>query len=86
MLLALAESLAIAPGVRAQRAATQGPEWREIDSRLATLLALKQHVETTREWPFDLGTLGRFLLYAVIGVGSWLGAATVERLLDLLLG
>ena len=58
----------------------------EIESRLATLLALKQHVGAAREWPFDLGTLGRFLLYAVIGVGSWLGAATVERLLDLLLG
>jgi hypothetical protein len=54
--------------------------------RLATLLTLKQHVGAAREWPFDLGTLGRFLLYAVIGVGSWLGAATVERLLDLLLG
>ncbi len=72
--------------VRAQRAATQGAKWREIDSRLATLLALKQHVETTRDWPFDLGTLGRFLLYAAIGVGSWLGGAAVERLLDLLLG
>lgn len=58
----------------------------EIESRLATLLALKQHVEAAREWPFDLGTLGRFLLYAAIGVGSWLGGAAVERLLDLLLG
>lgn len=72
--------------VRAQRAAREGSEGREIESRLATLLALKQHVEATREWPFDLGTLGRFLLYAAIGVGSWLGGAAVERLLDLLLG
>ncbi len=72
--------------VREQAAATEGPRRREIESRLATLLALKQHLGAAREWPFDLGTLGRFLLYAVIGVGSWLGAATVERLLDLLLG
>ncbi len=72
--------------VRAQSAAMQGSGGREIDARLATLLSLKEHVETTREWPFDIGTLGRFLLYAVIGVGSWLGAATVERLLDVLLG
>ena len=72
--------------IRGQGTATEGPEWREIESRLATLLALKQHVAATREWPFDLGTLGRFLLYAAIGVGSWLGGATVERLLDLLLG
>jgi hypothetical protein len=71
---------------RARHAPTGAPERREIESRLATLLALKQHVEGTREWPFDLGTLGRFLLYAAIGVGSWLGAAAVERLLDLLLG
>ena len=72
--------------VRAQSAGTQGSLGQEIDSRLATLLSLKEHIETTREWPFDIGTLGRFLLYSVIGVGSWLGAATVERLLDLLLG
>ena len=72
--------------IRAQGAATEGPKRREIESHLATLLALKQHAGAAREWPFDLGTLGRFLLYAVIGVGSWLGAATVERLLDLLLG
>jgi hypothetical protein len=72
--------------VRTQRAQPEGPEWREIESRLATLLSLKQHVAATREWPFDLGTLGRFLLYAAIGVGSWLGGAAVERLLDLLLG
>jgi hypothetical protein len=63
-------------------APTQRPE---IESRLATLLVLKQHVEAAREWPFDLGTLGRFVLYAVIGVGSWLGGAAVERLLDFVL-
>ena len=61
--------------LRGQRAASGGPEWREVESRLATLLALKQHVEATREWPFDLGTVGRFLLYAAIGVGSWFGGA-----------
>lgn len=72
--------------VRAARAATDEPGSQETESRLATVLALKQHVEAAREWPFDLGTLGRFLLYAAIGVGSWLGGAAVERLLDLLLG
>lgn len=71
--------------LRAQGATTEGSNEPESESRLATLLALKQHVEATREWPFDLGTLGRFLIYAAIGVGSWLGAAAVERLLDLLL-
>ena len=56
------------------------------DARLGNLIQYQTFVKSVREWPFDLGTLGRFLLYAVIGVGSWLGAATVERLLDLLLG
>ncbi len=56
------------------------------ESRLDTLLSLKHHVGAAREWPFDLGTLGRFALYAAIGVGSWLGGAAVERLLDLALG
>jgi hypothetical protein len=68
------------------REATDRPGSTERDARLATLLALKQHVQAAREWPFDLGTLGRFALYATIGVGSWLGGAAVERLLDLLLG
>ena len=72
--------------IRSQSAESDGPKRREIESHLATLLALKQHAAAAREWPFDLGTLGRFLLFAVIGVGSWLGAAAVERLPDLLLG
>lgn len=72
--------------VRTRRDAADTPESRQGEARLATLLALRRHVETAREWPFDLGTLGRFVLYAVIGVGSWLGGAAIERLLDLLLG
>ena len=54
----------------------------EAVARLATLLSLKQHVEAAREWPFDFPTLARFVLYLAIGLGSWLGAALVERLLD----
>lgn len=54
-------------------------------TRLAALLTLRQHTQAAREWPFDLGTLGRFSLYAAIGVGSWLGGALVERLLDLVI-
>ena len=39
-----------------------------------------------REWPFDASALLRFGLYTAVGVGSWLGAALVERLLDTVLG
>ncbi len=54
-------------------------------ARLAALLTLRQYTQSAREWPFDLGTLGRFSLYAGIGVGSWLGGALVERILDLVI-
>lgn len=53
---------------------------------LAALLTLRQHTQSAREWPFDIGTMGRFALYAAIGVGSWLGGALVERVLDLVIG
>jgi len=42
-------------------------------------------VRTIREWPFDLQTVSRSVLLIVLGAGSWLGGAIVERLLDGLL-
>jgi hypothetical protein len=50
--------------------------------RLADLVAWRALVEHTREWPFDTPTLLRFALYASLGIGSWLGGALVERVLD----
>jgi hypothetical protein len=55
-------------------------------ARLGALLAYETRVERVREWPFDASTLIRFLLYVALGVGSWLGAALVERSVDTLLG
>ncbi len=49
------------------------------------LLAYKQFVESVREWPIDSSTLLRFALYLGLPIGSWLGGALVERLLDLVL-
>ena len=54
----------------------------EVATRLATLLTLKEHIDAAREWPFDVPTLARFALYVAIGLGSWLGGAVVERILD----
>jgi hypothetical protein len=54
-------------------------------ARLPGLLALEARIEAVREWPFDLPSLLRFALYVALGLGSWLGAAGVERLLDLAL-
>jgi hypothetical protein len=54
----------------------------DVATRLSVLLTLKQQVEAAREWPFDVPTLARFALYVAIGLGSWLGGAVVERILD----
>jgi hypothetical protein len=57
-----------------------------IQGHLSDLLAYRAFVEGLREWPFDTRTLVRFALYTLIPVGSWLGGALVERLLDAALG
>ncbi len=55
-------------------------------AQLQALLALRAQVEAAGEWPWDVPTLLRFGLYVAIGVGSWLGGALVERIVDLVLG
>lgn len=54
--------------------------------RLADLLAYEARLQAVAEWPVDASTLLRLGLYLVLGLGSWLGAALVERLLDRALG
>ncbi|MDX1650328.1 MAG: hypothetical protein R3263_10790 [Myxococcota bacterium] len=52
---------------------------------LADLVAWRQLVAAAREWPFDASSLGRFAFYLAIPLGSWSGAALVERLIDAVL-
>jgi len=59
---------------------------RRDSASLADLVAWRQLVASAREWPFDASTLGRFAFYLAIPLGSWSGAALVERLIDALLG
>lgn len=54
-------------------------------SHLHALLALRSQLEAAREWPWDVPTLVRFALYVAIGLGSWLGGALVERIVDVAL-
>jgi hypothetical protein len=54
-------------------------------TRLAELAAYRGLIEGVREWPFDVSAYVRFFAYLTLGVGSWLGAATVERALAWLL-
>ncbi len=53
--------------------------------RLTDLLAYKDRVESTSEWPFDSSTLVRFVLYLMIPVCSMIGGALVERVVDIVL-
>jgi hypothetical protein len=53
--------------------------------QLSDLLAYKTQIESTPEWSFDSSTLLRFSLYLLIPVGSMVGGALVERVVDLVL-
>jgi hypothetical protein len=61
-----------------------GPESDAIAPRFAALLAFETRIEAAREWPLDLSTMVRFALYLALPLGSWLGGAVVERVLDIL--
>jgi hypothetical protein len=50
--------------------------------RLADLVAWRGLVEGVREWPVGAPTLVRSGLFVLLGIGSWLGGAVVERLLE----
>ena len=68
-----------------ERLLEAGPETDEPRPRMADLVAYRSLVQGVHEWPFDVSTLARFLLFGALGVGSWLGGALVERLLDVAL-
>jgi len=53
--------------------------------RLADLLAWESRVEAVSEWPIDASVLLRLGFYLTVGLGSWVGAAMVERILDVAL-
>ena len=51
----------------------------------ADLIVYKQQIEQVSTWTFNTPTVVRFALYVSLGIGSWLGAAFVERWLATLL-
>jgi hypothetical protein len=62
------------------------PESDRVAARLPGLLALETRLVAVHEWPFDVSSVVRMSFYLMIGLGSWLGAAAVERILDVALG
>ena len=59
-------------------------EGRNIDGSpaLADLIAFHGFIERVREWPVGAPTLVRGALIAALALGSWLGGALVESLLE----
>lgn len=55
---------------------------RDEAARLPALLAWEARVADMSAWPFDAPSLMRFALFLLVPLGSWLGAAFVERALD----
>ena len=55
------------------------------DGRVADLVAWRSLLEGVAEWPVTLPILLRSALFVLIGIGSWLGGALVERSLEALL-
>lgn len=53
-----------------------------VDDRLVALLAMETRIERAEEWPFGVGSLSRVGFYLLLGLGSWVGAALVERMLE----
>lgn len=53
--------------------------------RVADLVAWRGLLEGVAEWPVTLPTLLRSGLFVLIGIGSWLGGALVERILEAIL-
>jgi hypothetical protein len=50
--------------------------------RLADLLAWEARVADAAEWPIDASVRLRLVLYLALGLGSWVGAALVQRFVD----
>lgn len=70
--------------LRKSIASRRDPETRSVSDaqQLRADLALERRLMEISEWPFDAGSYGRVALYIMLGLGSWVGAALVERLLE----
>jgi hypothetical protein len=82
-----AELARVAEAIRVERAGALSPRRADSppeDARLGNLIQYQAFVNSIREWLFDLSIVSRSLLLILLGTGSWLGGAVVERLLDVL--
>jgi hypothetical protein len=60
--------------------------WQSTDGRLSDLIVYETRIESVSTWPVDSSGVLRFALYVFYGLGAWVGAALMERLLSAALG
>ncbi len=60
--------------------------WQSIDGHLSDLIVYETRIESVSTWPVDSSGVLRFTLYVFAGLGAWVGAALMERLLSAALG
>lgn len=80
------ELAAVNAVIRGDATALRSATLARSDYTLSDLLAWRRFVESVPEWPIDASTLGRVVFYVGIPLLSWVGAALVERVLDLAIG
>jgi hypothetical protein len=83
---AKAAELARVRGEIEARLAALRDGYTERSIELPGLLAWEARVADVPEWPFGTPVLLRFVLLVLIPLGSWLGGAMVERLVEGVLG
>ena len=50
--------------------------------RMPALLAYEQRIAAAPEWPLDAPQIARFALVLALGLGSWVGGAVIDHLID----
>jgi hypothetical protein len=75
-------SEALLRGVDPDPARQGGPQ----DATLADLVAAHAYLERVREWPLNAPAIARGALIVALALGSWLGGALVERIVDRVIG
>jgi hypothetical protein len=56
--------------------------WQSVDGHLSDLIVYETRIESVSTWPVDTSGVLRFALYVFGGLGAWVGAALMERLLS----
>ena len=56
--------------------------WQSIDGHLSDLIVYETRIESVGTWPVDTSGVLQFVLYVFYGLGAWVGAALMERLLS----